>query len=60
MRKKFNKELIVLSQGLLPTDLPKLSTLKLGGLNHPRFLHEMTAAVGETLIIQLRKELFML
>ena len=51
MRKKFNKELIVLSQGLLPTDLPKLSTLKLGGLNHPRFLHEMTAAVGETRII---------
>ena len=40
-----------LSQGLLPADLPQLSNLKLGGLNHPRFLHEMTAAVGETLLI---------
>ena len=45
------------SQGLLPSDLPKLSTLKLGGLNHPRFLHEMTAAVGEALPFSRNKKI---
>jgi len=37
------------TKGLLAAELSQVSSLKLGGLNHPRFLHEMTAAIGPQL-----------